>query len=62
MENKVKSILKKDDQIITYSEDFNYPASTIAAEKLINYGFINVLVYKGGWKDWKDAKYPVEKK
>ena len=42
-ENKVNSMFNKEDLIVTYSEDINCPAKTIAAEKLINFGFKNVL-------------------
>jgi rhodanese-related sulfurtransferase len=31
------------------------------AEKLIAKGF-NAKVLRGGWKEWSEAKYPVEKK
>lgn len=58
MERKAGSMLRKDDLIITYSEDFNCPASTIAAEKLENMGYRNVLDYKGSFKEWKEAGYP----
>jgi rhodanese-related sulfurtransferase len=31
------------------------------AEKLIIKGF-NAKALKGGWREWSEAKYPVEKK
>jgi len=59
-EKKVDSMFNKDDQIITYSEDSNCPAKRIAAEKLIDYGFKNVIAYDESWKAWKAANYPTE--
>jgi rhodanese-related sulfurtransferase len=60
-EKKVVSMFNKDDLIITYSEDINCPAKRIAAEKLISYGFRNVIAYDESWKAWKESNYPVEK-
>jgi len=59
-EQKVDSMFDKDDLIITYSEDINCPAKKIAAEKLIDYGFKNVIAYDESWKAWKEANYPTE--
>jgi len=60
IEQKVNSMFNKDDLIITYSKDINCPAKKIAAEKLIDYGFKNVLAYDESWKAWKEANYPTE--
>jgi len=59
-QEKVNSMFNKDDLIVTYSEDRNCPAKRIAAQKLIDFGFVNVLAYEGSWKEWKDSGYPVE--
>jgi len=59
-EKKVDLMFNKNDLIITYSEDINCPAKRIAAEKLISYGFRNVIAYDESWKAWKDANYPIE--
>ncbi|MHA2061554.1 MAG: rhodanese-like domain-containing protein [Candidatus Sifarchaeia archaeon] len=59
-EKKVDSMFTKNDLIITYSEDINCPAKRIAAEKLISYGFRNVIAYDESWKAWKEANYPTE--
>jgi rhodanese-related sulfurtransferase len=32
------------------------------AQQLANAGFTKVQVLKGGWKQWAENKYPVEKK
>ncbi|MFX1521053.1 MAG: rhodanese-like domain-containing protein [Promethearchaeota archaeon] len=60
-EQKVNSMFDKNDLIITYSEDINCPAKRIAAEKLSDYGFKNVIAYNESWKAWKEAHYPTEK-
>ena len=59
-EQKVDSMFDKNDLIITYSEDINCPAKKIAAEKLVEYGFKNVIAYDESWKAWKEADYPTE--
>lgn len=59
-EQKVDSMFDKDNLIITYSEDINCPAKKIAAEKLIDYGFENVIAYDESWRAWKEANYPIE--
>jgi rhodanese-related sulfurtransferase len=59
-ETTLKEIFNIDDLIITYSLNFNCPASGIAAEKLEKFGFYHVLRYKGGWEEWKSSNYPTE--
>jgi rhodanese-related sulfurtransferase len=56
----MEAMFSKGDLIVTYSLDINCPAKNIAAKKLINYGFTNVLAYQGSWMEWKEAGYPVE--
>jgi rhodanese-related sulfurtransferase len=58
---KTESMFDKSDLIVTYSLDENCPAKRIAAQKLVDYGFTNVLAYEGSWKDWKTAGYPTER-
>lgn len=58
MDKKADTILEKDEQIITYSEDYKCPASTFAAEKLKKMGYRDVLDYKGSYKEWYEAGYP----
>ena len=50
----------KDDEVIVYSGSFECPASTKAASMLSDQGFINVLDYKGGLKDWNIAGFMTE--
>ncbi len=56
---KAHKLLHKKDKIVTYCGNFDCPASTQAAEKLLAMGFKNVLDYKGGLKDYKEANLPL---
>jgi rhodanese-related sulfurtransferase len=58
--DRLEALLEKDDVIITYSEDINCPAKTIAAQKLMELRCRNVFAYEGSWKEWKESGYPVE--
>jgi rhodanese-related sulfurtransferase len=59
MDEKAKQMLDMNLTIVTYSEDYDCPASTIAAEKLEQMGF-TTMDYKGSYQDWVDHKYSVE--
>lgn len=52
---------KKTETMVTYCSSVDCEASTEAAKKLEKFGFKNVLRFKGGLKDWKDAGYDTEK-
>lgn len=60
IEQQAPKILKKDETIVVYCASFDCQASTFAAEKLISMGYKNVLDYKGGLADYKEAKLPLE--
>ena len=60
IEKKAKRLLKKDETIVVYCASFECQASTKAAEKLLLLGYKNVLDYKGGLKDYKEANLPLE--
>jgi rhodanese-related sulfurtransferase len=60
VESRAEKLLKKDDLVVTYCASFECQASTKAAEKLMAMGFKNVLDYKGGLKDYKEANLPLE--
>lgn len=59
MDKKAKQMLDTDLLVVTYSEDYNCPASTIAAEKLEKMGF-KTADYKGSYKDWVNHDLPLE--
>lgn len=60
IERKASQMLKKDETIVVYCASFDCQASTKAAEKLLSLGYKNVLDYKGGLKDYKEANLPLE--
>lgn len=60
-QEKVDALFNKQNLIVTYSLDIDCPAKNIAAKKLVDFGFRNVLAYQGSWMEWKEAGYPVEK-
>jgi rhodanese-related sulfurtransferase len=55
-----ETLFGKKDVIVTYSQDINCPAKNIAAQKMMDWGFTNVLAYQGSWMEWKEAGYPTE--
>lgn len=55
-----KRLLKLDETIITYCANSQCPASTKAAQALLFLGFKNVLDYKGGLTEYKQANLPLE--
>lgn len=59
LEKKASAVLKKEEVIVVYCASFTCQASTMAAEKLMALGYKNVLDYKGGLKDYKEANLPL---
>jgi rhodanese-related sulfurtransferase len=60
LREKAETLLKKDETIVTYCASFSCPASTTAAKILMSLGYKNVIDYKGGIKEYADAKLPLE--
>lgn len=60
IEKRAGKMLKKGETIVVYCASFDCQASTNAAEKLFSMGYKNVLDYKGGLKDYKEANLPME--
>lgn len=53
-------IPNQDDLIVVYCYTFTCPLSRYLTDKLVEYGYQNVLEYPGGLKEWRDiAEYPV---
>ena len=50
----------KSAQIVVYCADLPCPNSEIAADRLTDLGYRNVLEYAEGKQDWIDAGYPTE--
>ncbi len=57
---KLDSLQTRDQPVVVYCSDDECGSSEELAFDLYNEGFNNVLVFKGGWIDWKQAGYPVE--
>jgi len=57
---RVLGILNKEATIVVYCASFDCKASTMAAEKLLSMGYENVLDYKGGLKDYREAGFILE--
>lgn len=50
-----------DTLVVVYCYSFTCPLSPRLADKLIEYGYVNVIEYPAGLKEWRDiANYPVE--
>jgi rhodanese-related sulfurtransferase len=58
IEKKAPGLFKKDDEIIVYCASFECQASTRAAKEFERLGFLNVLDFKGGKKEWKENNFP----
>jgi len=58
---KVKPLLSKDKNIITYCDGTECEASLFLARLLKTEGFNNLKIFFGGWTEWNKAGLPVEK-
>jgi rhodanese-related sulfurtransferase len=58
--SEAEKLLSKDNTLIVYCANSACTASSIAADKLHEIGFSDVLRYEGGLEDWKAAGYCVE--
>lgn len=57
---EVSQLLPIDQPIIVYCEGFNCEMSDQLAEKLLSFGYNQVLVYSGGMEEWTSKNMPVE--
>lgn len=48
--------LKKFKRIILYCSDNECDDSAKLGQKLTSLGCVNILVYKGGWREWKERQ------
>ena len=60
IEQVEKQVSDKDTEIIVYCSSFTCPISPMAADKLVDAGYTNVVDFEGGLADWEDAGYPFE--
>jgi rhodanese-related sulfurtransferase len=54
------SRLPVDTEIVVYCAGPECPQSSLAAEKLLTYGYRNVKAYKGGLEEWEAAGLAIE--
>lgn len=59
-ESAAKCLPNKNSTIVVYCGSFECSASTKAAEALMSMGYLNVMDYKGGLKDYREAHLPME--
>ena len=52
---KLESTIGLDDQFIIYCSDSDCGSSEDLSYELQSYGYNNILLFKGGWKEWTDA-------
>ena len=50
-----------DDPFVVYCSDDDCGSSEELSYELQSYGFTNILLFKGGWKQWQEANYPTSK-
>lgn len=61
LSTEIDSLLGFDSPFIIYCGDDDCGSSLELAYELQDFGFSNILVFKGGWKMWKDSGYEVYK-
>jgi len=46
--------------LVIYCNGFGCHDSTVLGEKLLDKGYTQILVFEGGFPEWKDAGLPTE--
>jgi rhodanese-related sulfurtransferase len=52
--------LSEDDEIVVYCRSSTCGASDRAADALEDIGYKNIIIFRGGKKEWEEMGYPVE--
>ena len=52
--------LGKDQEIVVYCRSLTCGASDRAADALEDMGYKNIIIFRGGKKEWEEKGYPVE--
>ena len=55
MVEKLENTIGFDDKFIVYCSDSDCGSSEDLSYELQSYGYNNILLFKGGWKEWTDA-------
>ena len=58
---QLENILGMDDPFVVYCSDDDCGSSEELSYELQSYGFNNIYLFKGGWKEWQNASLPEEK-
>jgi hypothetical protein len=59
LEELEQVIPNQNDLIVVYCYSFTCPLSRLLTDKLVEFGYQNILEYPGGLKEWRDvAEYP----
>ncbi len=60
LESEIVEKIGYDTAFVVYCSDDECGSSEQMAYDLQDLGFMNILVFKGGWKSWKENNLPVE--
>jgi rhodanese-related sulfurtransferase len=60
MKDTAPGKLSKDEEIIVYCRSLTCGASDRAADALENMGYKNVIIFRGGKKEWEEKGFPVQ--
>lgn len=63
LDSALESFLRdvaRDSAIIVYCSGYGCPDSETVASRLMSSGFEDVMIYEGGFPEWKDSGLPVE--
>ncbi|MFW2440210.1 MAG: rhodanese-like domain-containing protein [Arenicellales bacterium] len=59
-EESLTAVAKKDEPLVIYCSGVKCSRSSRASADAVSWGFTEVLYFRGGIVDWRDAGYPTE--
>ena len=62
LSDEISDLIGYDKGFVVYCSDDDCGSSEDLAYELQERGFMNIFVFKGGWKEWTDAKMTIEVK
>ena len=62
LSDEISDLIGYNKGFVVYCSDDDCGSSEDLAYELQERGFMNIFVFKGGWKEWTDAKMPIEVK
>jgi 3-mercaptopyruvate sulfurtransferase SseA len=60
LSEKIYDLIGYDKGFVVYCSDDECGSSEQLAYELQDLGFMNIFVFKGGWKEWTDAGFEIE--